>query len=922
MLKIKHSRRVSALAASALLLSLMAGCNRQQSPDQLLAQAQQYHQKGDNQAAVIQLKNVLAIKADHAEARLLLGEVYLEQGDAASAEKELRRALALGLARERALPPLARALLLQAEFQKVLDETAEPAAQKSPVLMALRGEASLELKQFAEAQRLFDAALQAEPGQPQAVMGLARLSLQRGDQAAANRDIAQATEQHPKSAELWLFKAQVARSQGKPDEAKAALDKLLAINPNHVDARLMKATILIEAKQYDAAKAELAAARKAKPDYLMISHTQAMLDFTQGRYAEAKESLQKVLAIAPDHIPTVMMAGATEYALGAMPLAERHLKKVLEFAPGELFARKLLASVYASTGRPKEALALLEPNLADSKDAQLLKIAGRSALELRDFAQASGYLDRASKLDPEAAELHTALGMSRLGQGDVAAALVQLQMATKLDDKSIDAGVGLAGAQLRAKQYDNAVATLQALQKQHPTIPLLPNMEGGVLLMQNKPGPARASFEKALQLRPDYYTAVASLAQLDVAEKKPEAAQARLTAYLDKNKGNTDAMLGLAALAAARQKPDEVTQWLERAQAAQPKSAALAIRLARHYLAINDKAKALTLARNAQVINPDQPELLDLLAQVQLASQDKNGALESYSKLVALAPESALWQYKQAGVYDGLGNKEAAIASLKKAIKLQPDFLDAQLALADLEKRGGNVAYGLELARRLQAGKRQVTGLLLEGDMELARGKAAQAAQAYAGALQRSPQAPILIKLTEALRRAGKGQEAQERMLAWTKAHPSDMLVGLALSESYIASQRYPQASEELARLLVLQPNNAAVLNDQAWVYLQTGDARALALAEQAYKLAGDSPAILDTLGWILVERGQAARGVPLLQKAAAAQPESIDIRLHLAKALVKAKDTASARRELEHMLTSGKDFPRRDEALTLLRTL
>ena len=77
------------------------------------------------------------------------------------------------------------------------------------------------------------------------------------------------------------------------------------------------------------------------------------------------------------------------------------------------------------------------------------------------------------------------------------------------------------------------------------------------------------------------------------------------------------------------------------------------------------------------------------------------------------------------------------------------------------------------------------------------------------------------------------------------------------------------------------------ILNNLAWTAGQTKDPKALEYAEKAYKLAPDQPVVLDTLGVLLVEKGDKARGVEMLQKASKMQPAAASIRLNLAKALI-----------------------------------
>ncbi|MCE2915611.1 MAG: tetratricopeptide repeat protein, partial [Rubrivivax sp.] len=69
-------------AALALVAALLAGaCSQGSSEKDLLASARSYFDKKDYAAATIQLKGALQKNENSAEARLLLGQTLLEQGD-------------------------------------------------------------------------------------------------------------------------------------------------------------------------------------------------------------------------------------------------------------------------------------------------------------------------------------------------------------------------------------------------------------------------------------------------------------------------------------------------------------------------------------------------------------------------------------------------------------------------------------------------------------------------------------------------------------------------------------------------------------------------------------------------------------------------------------------------------------------------
>ena len=82
------------------------------------------------------------------------------------------------------------------------------------------------------------------------------------------------------------------------------------------------------------------------------------------------------------------------------------------------------------------------------------------------------------------------------------------------------------------------------------------------------------------------------------------------------------------------------------------------------------------------------------------------------------------------------------------------------------------------------------------------------------------------------------------------------------------------------------------------------------------------SPAILDTLGWLLVQQGDTVRGLEYLQRASDLAQGSQEIRLHLAKALVKAGQLDSARKALDALQRTPEPSPQREEAAAMLKSL
>lgn len=906
----KVNQRVlrTALVTGAIIVSAALGaCNRSKPTEQLLADAKQYQQKGETKAAMIELKNAVANSPENGEARLALGALHLETSDFVSAEKELRKALSLGIDKTRVLPPLARSLEQQGKFKEVLDTVPPEAAASSADLLTLRGNAHLALNEVEKAKEAYAQAGKLQPDNGNVLIGMARLALFQKDTAAAETYADQAVKKDPKNTEAWMFKGSLARSEGKMPEALAAFTQASTIKADHRTARIEKALIEINLKKFDDAKADLDAARKLTPNSLQLAYTQALLDFTKGQHKAALESVQKVLKSAPEHMPSILLAGAIELNLGSYQQAEQHLQHYLNANPDNTYARKLLAQTQLQSA-PSEALATLGPALKNaSDDPHLLALAGESYLRNQDFGNATTYLEKATALAPKVAALHTSLGVSKLRQGDQAKALSELELGASLDTTS-KGGMALVQAEMSMKNYDKALAAAQNLVKQQPNSAQVHAVLGSVYVAKKDPANARAAFEKSLALDPSFFPAAANLAQLDLNAKKPADAEGRFTTILKKDPKNVNAMTALAELANMQGQRDKATTWLEKASSENPSAIAPGIRLANHYLQTKQTPKALLLARKMQAENPTDPNLLNLLGTVQLTSNDSTAAIETYSKLVSVQPKSPQARYRLASAYAVAKREDNAASELKKAIALQPDFLPAQLALAELALRNKKPDEALAIARTLQKQERNASaGLMLEADLLLLQKKVDQALPLYEKVQAARPTTQVALTLHRLQKLSGKEQKADQGLAQWIKDHPNDVQALMYSAEQNLASKQYQPAATQLEYVLKLAPDNALALNNLAWTYQQLNNPKALETAEKAYSIAGNNPAVQDTLGSILIDKGDSKRAVELLQKAVGTMPENGDMQLHLAQAQVKSGDKASARKTLEKLSAANK---------------
>lgn len=914
-------RLLPALMLGACLLTACGG----EDSAALVAEARTKLAAGDYKAAMIQLKNAVAKDEKNAEARFELGKLYFAQRDLASAEKEFRRAREGGYAANIVNPMIARALLGQREYQRVLDELPAPAdgTPDAATLDALRATAELALERKEDARKTLQRALEAAPDNPEVRLALAKLALADGDSAKAMEDLDQALRTDPRHLDSLLLKGDLLLADGKSAEAAAAYREALRVNPRDATPRLALAGIAIAENRLGDARTEVDAALKAMPGNLQAHYTQALVDFREKKTEQARDHLAGVLKSAPDFAPALLLGGSIEYALGNLQTAETYLNKVVKAAPDNLYAVRLLAASQLRLGRPDDAANTLGPALRSvNRDAGALIVAGEIALARKDFAQASAYFEQAAQSNPDSAAIRTELGISRLAQGD-SRAMADLKTAAGMEGAGSRADTFIILDELERKQFDAALASVAALEKKQGATPLAWNYRGAAYLGKQDTARARDSFEQALKLDPKFFPAAANLAQLDLKDKQPAAARQRFEGILKADPKHLNAMLALADLGLRNHDEKAYASWLEKAAAAHPQALRPRVALARYLLAKGNKSQALTVAREAVDARPDDPAAHDLLGTTQLALGDTTNALVSFRKLVEGLPRQAAPRIKLAAAQIVAKDLDSARKTLQDALRMQPDFLEAQLMLGGVEIQSTHLDEALKLAKQMQQQKPgSPAGYTLEGDIAFARKDFPAALAAFERAQKLAPSSALLVRELQVFTAMQRPEAGEKRLADWLATHPQDAGSRAALAESLVRRNQYRTAAEQYLILNKNNPNNLFVLNNLAWALSEFNDNRALGFAEQALKLKPDNPAVLDTLGWLLVKQGQSERGIKLLQQALSKTPDVAEIHYHLAAGYAKMGDSAHARQELKRLLNSGQTFQQEKEARDLLKQL
>ena len=908
-------------------LALLAACHRPDVPS-LVRSAQEHVANREYTTAIIELKNALQKEPNNVQARYLLGIASLENGDFNSAYTELSKAKKSGYAGIELEVALARTLLGQGEYERLVGEYRQkklPSPQLHAELQATLGAAYLALKRVDDAQAALREAAGIDPGNATAHVGLARLAALTRDYPAALAEVERALSASPLNAEALMFKGDLLAAQGQDPAAENAYRAALKAPVAQFAARLGLIELFVRQGSLDKAANEVAALERLSARDGRTLYAKAWVLAEQRNYPAAHELILQVLKSSPDHEPSLMIAGGTAFAMGSYAEAESHFRKVVQRLPQSVLAKRWLAATHLRMGQTDLALTEVREVLTRAgDDPAVAALAGEVSLATGDVVGAARHYEKAKSLAPNNAAVQTRLAVVRVASGDAERGLKELQASAAAHPDDYQADLALVTTYLRQRQADKALEAVNGLEKKQPNNPLTSTLRGQAQLLKRDYAGARASFERSLQLNPSYMPAVQDLAQLDLRDKQPDVAKKRYETILKREPNNEQALAGLAVLLRITGAPkEEIEKQLKQAVAGNPTSPSARISLVNFYLTNADFARAVNAAQDAQVALPNSVAIAEKLGATLLAAGETEQAIGAFQNLVQMAPKAPQPLVHLARAQLAARKPNDAIASLRAALALNPDLVVVERDIPTIYMSAGRYDLAWVEARNLQRHHPdQPFGFMLEGEIYLAQQKLDAAERAYRTALARFD-APVLAMRTHNIMTARrKDLEADAMVEKWIASHPKDTSVVLYLAQRDLGDRRYGEAQKRYAIALERDPDNALVLNNLAWVSSQLKQPKAREYAERAHQLAPENATVMDTLGWILVQAGDLERGLQLLGRAAELAPQAYDIRLNFAKALAKAGRKDAARKELEPLAKLDTRLPVQKEAAALLGNL
>jgi putative PEP-CTERM system TPR-repeat lipoprotein len=890
--------------------------------------ALRYLETEEQDAAIIQLRNAIQIDPTNLSAYLLLAEIYQELRSPQAAEHFLRQAQINGADPALVAIPLAEAMLKSEMFEEILSDVSTTNLQ--PGLRAkvrvIQGKAMTALQNYEGAETAFNEALMLDPDLIRAKIELARVAAISGDRDTAWSKLEEVREAGQYLPAYWLIKAELEDSFGDTADAIRSYEEALVIEPDERLALTALAQLRLESGDIPEAIRLISALRKYYPKDLRGLQLELAQATAQGSPSEIENLIMTSKAIV-DQIdysklqrdPLGLYVVGTIHHLSNRPAeAASVLASYMEFVPDDLNAMSMLIVSQLGMGQFDPALRTIGNAPESIREApQFNSLSADVYIARKNYSAAVELLNQLIEHNPGDEGIRLKRAKVNANLGNFTIALSELEDLNH--ERNPEVRRALANLLLALGEYDRVLTLVSDAENSNI-------LRGKALLAKSELIAARMSFESALKQNPESTEAQFNIAVIDRLEGNVDRAVGSLKRIIQNRPDHSLAMLQLSAIAQASGNNINAAKFLRNAIDIVP-DRGNSIRLIELLLADNREQEARSVMSNLRIQFPTDMIVLATEAKLAIGTGNSARAKQIYINMRNLAIErDSIADLVDVARYQfSIDDRDEAYNTLSSGRRVDSKYIPLVVTQAEFAQNNGNLAEAIKLTDRIiELSPENPIGYRFKGDLLRRRGDVNAAVTAYAlGIKNTQGSLALTLGYYELLREAKDRGEALKFLENYVGSQSAiSYVVMRVLAAGYSDVGNYEKSIEIHNRLRAERPDDPILMNNLAMAYFLAGDERAQETAEFAYQLAPDNHAIMDTLGWILVNKGELSLGTTMLRNALARSTNEPDIRYHYAVALSRNGQTKAAIKELRLLLGEGRAFQKIEGARILLTTL
>ena len=589
-------------------------------------------------------------------------------------------------------------------------------------------------------------------------------------------------------------------------------------------------------------------ADQIKPGDVSVSMQMGKILGQEKQYADAELYFRRIVDKDKTFAPAINDLYKLYMAEQKVPQAEELLKEAIRNNPKTPEFMERLAYHYGMLGHRDDMQAELEQIKSHAKDFDAVyQVVGDFYWRTGDNESAlREYRDGIEKDPKHKSSYQHDIIQVYLRQGKRAEAAEVNNEILKANPKDPDAKSLAATFLIDQGDINSALAQLQAVVTSSPDNAVAHFQLGRAYLASGRPDgreSARQQFERAIQLQPNLIQPRIGLAELQVMHGEYDSALNTVQTILQRDPGNLNAKIIQSQAYLGQRKFDD----------------------------------SKNLLSGMLKTNPASPQVYYQVGTQALAEGKSKDAEAAFQRAYELQPQNSQSLMGMVDAEIQQNQPDKAMTLLQNEARKAPNRIDIAFLLGTTAKRENKYQEAEVYFNQVLKGLDQKAKV----------------------------RADLYLQIADCYRLAGDRDSAIANLQKAREILPENETVLAALGVVMDQAGRSKEARQAYEACLRVDPNNAQVLNNLAYLMAETNADLDLALnyAQKARGLLPNLGEITDTYGWILLKKGLAEQAIPVFQDLVTRVPTNSSYRYHLAKAYAQKGDNVKATGELREAL-------------------
>ena len=677
--------------------------------------------------------------------------------------------------------------------------------------------------------------------------------------------------------------AQIYLLGGVRNQAKEMIDEAISLNGNNADALAVRGGIALQNEEVDEAQKDANAALTLDEKNNLARSLQVAIYMRKNEVDKAIELVKQNIQQQPDNVTQNLLLADIYIRNGRAEEAILPINSLIESYPENLTFRIQKVNLLSALKRPEDAKNEINQALNDFPDnsqVKLLLVRFLAQYESKDVAESK--LKEFVELNSDELKLKLALGDWYASDKKLDLAKEQYLLIIEEDQhlEALEARKRLAKLEFKAGNEENALAHLDEILTRNPRDPDGLLLRGAYSLSKNDAASAIADFRSILKDKPNDISVLRLLAYSYLQNNQPNLAKEAIQQAVKFDEDNEELQLIYAQLLGNQ----------------------------------GERGLARDVLDEVIANNDGNEQALKVMFDLQVAEKDWDGAISTAEKIQQMQPDSALPEYLQGLLFDAKGSKIEAEKKYLAALEKQPNAVEPLTALVKHYVNGGEFvkAHSL-LDDTIENNPNNVVAYNLKAEMYVKQGELNEAEKYFSKAINLQPNWWVPYRGYAAMLYSQKKvSEAIDKYAEGISNGADIERLGVDRALILENNKQLSEAKQQYQDILVKKEDSTIAKNNLAM--LLVGNNANQTDLELAGKLVeefstSNSPAYLDTFGWVQYKLGNNDDAITSLEKAVALAPKAPELRYHLGMAYAANNENEKAIEELQTAVDANRNF-------------